>query len=97
MNLLNQGAHAATDWMLIKLRAVRGNRLEVILHDDGQLHVRPFTSATKPARLGQSLGIYRNGIRYGDLLADLEAARLELQASPRLIRESGYWPSRVAA
>ena len=96
MNLLHSGAHEAADWLLIKIRS-HSCAVELILHDDGQLQARPHTRATKPAKLGEVIGVYRRGLSYSGAQADLQLAREELMASARVVQEADYWPSRVAA
>lgn len=78
MNVLQHGTHAATDWLLIKLRAYTGP-VELIAFDDGRLNARRFDRSAPPPRFGQAQGVFRNGIGYRDLHDAIEAVRDELQ------------------
>lgn len=80
MNLATHGTHAAADWLNVKLSALEGRPVELIALSDGELITRPHRPNNRPPRFGTPQGIYRRGITYRDLHADLEFLRREVVA-----------------
>lgn len=71
MNLLTHGPHACADAALYKISATR-EPVALHIEDDGALTARA-------ARFCKSddtrIGVYRKGVRYSDLVADLAFIR----------------------
>ena len=79
MNLLQHGPHRCADLLLYR---IRGTREPIALHveDDGQLTTR----AARTCKADDSrAGVYRKGVRYSDLVADLSFIRDTLTETKR--------------
>lgn len=79
MNLVHHGAHAAADWVRERLGALAPHTMDVRLLSDGTL-VLQSVRIPKRRLLGESVGVYRAGVTYRDLHADLEFLRREVAA-----------------
>lgn len=79
MNLLTHGPHACADAALYKIRAAR-EPVALHIEDDGALTARA-------ARLCKAddtrIGVYRKGVRYSDLVADLAFIRSTMTETKR--------------
>ena len=93
MNLILHGSHAATDWLIYKLRS-RSGPLALHLEDNGDLTTRD----ARNCKGGESLlGVYRNGAAYRDMEADLRTIRDDLLRNRRLTQKAHTDGGRMAA